>query len=83
MPSVRKQIPCQSLSFFKNLDRGVPLLNPATWSRRNTRDINTVPNEDQWRLPLLQNLLYQHREMDTYGEDVKTITELIDSLCTF
>ena len=41
-----------------------------------------VPDEDQWRLPLLKKLLYQRREMDTCGEDVTTITELIDSLCT-
>ena len=41
-----------------------------------------VPDEDTWRLRLLMKLLLHWREIDTCGEDVTTITEFIDPLCT-
>ena len=41
-----------------------------------------VPEQDQWRLPLLCQYLYQRREMETSLEDVKEISNLIDSLCS-
>ena len=40
-----------------------------------------VPPEDSWRLPLLEKLLVERREMSTCGDDTSTITGLIDSLC--
>ena len=115
LPSVRKQILCQYMSFFRKL-RQSPLREVRILANLVGRDTNSVtgrnlsnlmeefptldpwthgaahfktqyrgylvPDEDQWRLPLLKKLLYQRREMDTCGEDVTTITELIDSLCT-
>ena len=41
-----------------------------------------VPEVDRWRLPLLQRLLDQRREMEACGEEVEEITGLIDSLCS-
>ena len=41
-----------------------------------------VPDQDQWRLPLLCQFLNQRDELETSLEDTKTITELIDSLCS-
>ena len=40
-----------------------------------------VPEVDRWRLPLLQQLLAQHRDMEICGENVDCIAGLIDSLC--
>jgi hypothetical protein len=40
-----------------------------------------VPAEDEWRLPLLVNLLDQRREMSVCEERTKSISEMIDSLC--
>ena len=42
----------------------------------------SVPDADKWRLPLLQKLLTQRRDMVACDEEVKHITELIDSLCS-
>ena len=41
-----------------------------------------VPEQDKWRLPLLERLLSQRREMSTCDENVESVTELIDSLCS-
>ena len=41
-----------------------------------------IPDADKWRLPLLQKLLTQRRDMVACDEEVKHITELIDSLCS-
>ena len=41
-----------------------------------------VPEVDRWRLPLLQRLLEQRREMEACGEEVEEMTSLIDSLCS-
>ena len=42
----------------------------------------SVPDEDNWRLPLLCQFLTRREEMETNLEDTKNITELIDSLCS-
>ena len=41
-----------------------------------------VPEQDKWRLSLLERLLSQRREMATCDENVEPVTELIDSLCS-
>ena len=41
-----------------------------------------IPDADTWRLPLLQRLLNQRRDMVACDEEVEHITELIDCLCT-
>ena len=41
-----------------------------------------VPAQDNWRISFLERLLAQRREMITCGEEVETVTELIDSLCS-
>ena len=42
---------------------------------------STLP-VDQWRLPLLERLLAERREMEVNVEDTKNISSLIDSLCS-
>ena len=42
----------------------------------------TVPEVDRWRLPLLRKLLAKRSEMVVCEEEVDTITDLIDSLCS-
>ena len=75
MPSVRKQILCQYVSFFKNLRQShsnlmeeFPTLDPWTHGAgyfKTEYKGYPVSNIYQWRLPLQKKLLYQHREMDT------------------
>ena len=40
-----------------------------------------IPDQDRWRLPLLGSLMKSKCEMAACGEDLKTVTELIESLC--
>ena len=42
----------------------------------------TVPNEDYWRLPLLEKLLMQRYKMEMQVQDTEAIQDLIDSLCS-
>jgi hypothetical protein len=42
----------------------------------------SVPEVDSWRLPFLQRLLEQRRDMGACDEEVDAITGLIDSLCS-
>ena len=42
----------------------------------------SIPDAEKWRLPLLQKLLTQRRDMVACDEEVENITELIDSLCS-
>ena len=62
-------------------------LNPwtATPSMVKTALINnevSVPEEENWRLPLLEKLLLQRHEMENQLQDVKEIQSMIDSLCS-
>ena len=41
-----------------------------------------VPEMDKWRLPMLVKLLDQRLEMQICEDNTKTISELIDSLCS-
>ena len=41
-----------------------------------------VPEEDSWRLPLLEKLLVQRYEMEVQVEDTTSLQKLIDSLCS-
>ena len=40
-----------------------------------------VPDQDKWRLPLLSSLLKSKHEMAACVDDLKTVSELMDSLC--
>ena len=41
-----------------------------------------IPEEDEWRVPLLRKLLDQRRELYSCEEDTSNIDELIESLCS-
>ena len=41
-----------------------------------------VPNEDMWRLPLLNQFLMRRKELESLLQDTKHIDDLIDSLCS-
>ena len=41
-----------------------------------------VPPQEQWRLPLLCQYIYQRQEMKVQCQETKEITKLIDSLCS-
>ena len=41
-----------------------------------------VPEIDQWRVPLLEKLLSTRRQMILDIEEIATISEIIDSLCS-
>ena len=113
LPSVKKKILCQYVSFFQNLSisssrevrivSGIvsndiqsvtgknlanierlfqlnPRMDPASVFK--VKDIGyMVPEEDQWRLPFLEKLLDQRRELWTCEEETSHIDELIESLC--
>ena len=41
-----------------------------------------VPEQDTWRIPLLGTLLDQRYEMAACGDDVETVSGLLESLCS-
>ena len=41
-----------------------------------------VPNQDLWRLPLLDKLLVQRYEMEMQVQNTDAIQDMIDSLCS-
>ena len=41
-----------------------------------------VPETDLWRVPLLEKLLVQRRQLEVNTEDTKAVSELIDSPCS-
>ena len=41
-----------------------------------------VPEQDTWRIPLLDTLLDQRYEMAACGDDVETVSRLLESLCS-
>ena len=60
-------------------------LNPWTTNANLVKEAlkrPPVPNEDMWRLPLLDKFLIRRREQEAQLEDTRAIDELIDSLCS-
>ena len=60
-------------------------LNPFTARPAQVRDrlkIAAVPEQDTWRLGLLESYLSERRKLTSNLEDTDEITGLIDSLCT-
>ena len=41
-----------------------------------------IPPQEEWRLPLLCQYMYQRQEMKVLCQDTNEITQLIDSLCS-
>ena len=60
---------------------GVDPWNCSSAQLADKYKVYDVPDEDQWRLPLLVKLLDQRREISACEERTKTVSELIDSLC--
>ena len=59
-------------------------LNPFTARPAEVRDrlkLAAVPEQDTWRLGLLETYLSKRRTLETNLEDTELITRLIDSLC--
>ena len=60
-------------------------LNPWTTNANLVKEAlkrPPVPNEDMWRLPLLDKFLIRRKEQEVQLEDTRAIDELIDSLCS-
>ena len=59
-------------------------LNPFTARPAEVRDrlkLAAVPEQDTWRLGLLETYLSKRRTLETNLEDTEQITGMIDSLC--
>ena len=57
-------------------------IQSVTATSFKAKDIGYMtPVEDQWRLPFLEKLLDQRRELWTCEEETSHIDELIESLC--
>ena len=57
-------------------------LKDSTGKFRQDYGLYSVPDEDNWRLPLLETLLDQRQDMAACGEDLETVSGLIESLCS-
>ena len=65
--------------------RALTGLDPALDSIRQIKDslpVKTVPDGEQWRLGLLDNLLVLRAEKQAEEEDVKRVVALLSSLCS-
>ena len=74
-------------STSKNLSliREVSGLNPMSVSPNDVRKsvkINEIPQNDQWRPPLLEMLLNRRSEMEVSLMKTEEIQKVIDSLCS-
>ena len=49
-------------------------------SIRKKYKVYDLPNQDNWRLPLLASLLRERHELDVTGENIENISGLIESL---
>ena len=59
-------------------------LNPYTARPAQVRDrlmLAAVPEQDTWRLGLLESYLSERRTLESNMEDTEPITGLIDSIC--
>ena len=60
-------------------------LDPHTVSPEKFKEkykFYAVPEQDDWRIPLLRTLLDHRYEMAACGDDLKTVTGLLESLCS-
>ena len=65
--------------------QSVTLLDPALDSTRLIKQalpVKLVPEKEEWRLGLLDKLLELRGEKRAAGEDIKSVTEMISSLCS-
>ena len=65
--------------------RQLTMLDPALDSIRDIKlalPVKSVPEEEEWRLGLLDKLLELRGEKRAAGEDFKSVTEMISSLCS-
>ena len=68
---------CSSMKNGFNLD---PLtMHVSSFPKEYT--MYDTPEQDTWRLPLLSSLLRERYELSVTGEDTKTISDVIESLC--
>ena len=71
----------QNLTHLRNLTK----LDPSQDSIREIKQVlpvKMVPEKEEWRLGLLDRLLELRREKRAAGEDFKSVTEMISSLCS-
>ena len=63
------------------------LLNPRPTTSQEVMDVlvkadQSMPANEEWRIPFLEKLLGNRRQMENLLEDTKSIDWLIDSLCS-
>ena len=63
-------------------EAGIDPWRATAFQVRDSVPNSRIPPQDEWRLPLLCQYIYQRQEMKVQGEDTKEITQLIDSLCS-
>ena len=71
----------QNLTHLRNLTK----LDPSRDSIRAIKQalpVKMVPEKEEWRLGHLDRLLELRREKRAAGEDFKSVTEMISSLCS-
>ena len=54
---------------------------PASLVRRNVK-LTEIPVNHEWRLSLLEKLLAQRKVMESELQDITTLSQTIDSLCS-
>ena len=57
------------------------LIVPSAVVRKNVKRSQIPPNQE-WRIPLLEKLIVQRKEMEDQLLDTKELSKLIDSLCS-
>ena len=65
-----------------SLIREVSGLNPMSNDVRKSVEISQIPENDQWRPPLLEMLLKRRSEMEVSLMKTEEIQKVIDSLCS-
>ena len=74
-------VTARNLAHLQNLTNLNPLWDSLQVIKR-ALPVKQVPEVESWRLGLLDKLMEMRTDQQRAGEDVKTVTAMISSLCT-
>ena len=77
----KRSVTAKNLEHIKDVT-GLDNSNLTANDVRNYSGVTPVPINQEWRLSLLPKMLSQRNKMESNFEDTKTLTIMIDSLCT-
>ena len=73
---------CVNLKYLREITKLDQVEWLASWRVRDSLPVQRVPEQEMWRLGLLESLLGLRSEKYNLVQDTKTVCAMIDSLCS-